>query len=104
MRLGVPRNEALRRVATRTSVPDLTTFVAILIQSSQLGVSIANVLHSQAEQMRVKRKQMAEEKARQASVKITVVVAIFILPSLFIVVLGPAIPRIMETLSAAGGG
>jgi len=104
MRLGMPSSEALRRMANRCDVADLTTFVAILIQSSQLGVSISNVLHTQADQMRIKRRQHAEEKSRQASVKIVVVIAIFILPSLFIVILGPSIPRILETLSGAAGG
>lgn len=104
MRLGMPSSEALRRMADRCEVADLTTFVAILIQSAQLGVSIANVLHAQADQMRIKRRQSAEERSRQASVKITIVVAIFVLPSLFIVILGPSIPRIMETLSSAAGG
>lgn len=103
MRLGKPRSEALRRMADRCNVADLTTFVAILVQSNQLGVSIATVLRTQAEQMRLKRRQMAEEKSRQASVKIVVVVAFFILPSLFIVILGPALPRILDTLSVAGG-
>ena len=104
MRLGMPSTEALRRMSQRCEVPDLTTFVAILIQSSQLGVSISGVLHAQADQMRIKRRQHAEEKSRQASVKIVIVIAIFILPSLFITILGPSIPRIMETLGSAGGG
>lgn len=103
MRLGKPRSEALRRMADRCMVPDLTTFVAILIQSNQMGVSIANVLHSQAEQMRMKRRQSAEERSRQATVKVTIVVALFILPSLFIVILGPAVPKIMNTLGGTGG-
>lgn len=104
MRLGMPSSEALRRMADRCDVADLTTFVAILIQSSQLGVSISGVLHAQADQMRIKRRQRAEERSRQASVKIVIVIALFILPSLFIVILGPSIPRILETLSGAAGG
>jgi tight adherence protein C len=103
MRLGKPRSEALRRMADRCLVSDLTTFVAILIQSNSMGVSIANVLHSQAEQMRIKRRQSAEERSRQASVKVVIVVALFILPSLFIVILGPAVPRILNTLGGTGG-
>lgn len=104
MRMGTGRNDALRRLVDRTGVEDLSTFVAVLIQSSQLGVSIAHVLHSQAAQMREVRRQRAEELARQASVKIVVVLVFFIFPSLFIVILGPAVPQIMETLTMMAGG
>jgi tight adherence protein C len=103
MRMGTSRNDALRRLVDRTGVEDLSTFVAVLIQSSQLGVSIAHVLHSQAAQMREVRRQRAEELARQASVKIVVVLVFFIFPSLFIVILGPAVPQIMETLTMMAG-
>ena len=82
----------------------MNTFVAVLIQSNMLGVSIAQVLHGQAEQMRVKRRQMAEEQARQATVKIVVVLVFFIFPALFIVILGPAVPRIMGLLRAMSTG
>lgn len=103
MRIGVPRNEALRRMADRCGVEDLSTFVAVLIQSNSLGVSISQVLHTQADQMRLKRRQYAEEMAHAATVKIVVVLVFFILPALFIVVLGPTAPRIFDVLSNAGG-
>jgi tight adherence protein C len=103
MRIGVPRNESLRRMADRTGVEDLSTFVAVLIQSNSLGVSISQVLHTQADQMRLKRRQHAEEMAHAATVKIVVVLVFFILPSLFIVVLGPAVPRIVSVLSEVSG-
>ena len=99
MRIGVSRNESLRRMADRVGVEDLSTFVAVLIQSNMLGVSISQVLKTQADQMRLKRRQYAEEMAHAATVKIVMVLVFFILPSLFIVILGPAIPRIMSTLS-----
>lgn len=99
MRIGVPRNESLRRMAERTDVEDLSTFVAVLIQSNMLGVSIGQVLKTQADQMRLKRRQYAEEMAHAATVKIVVVLVFFILPALFIVILGPAVPRIVEGLS-----
>lgn len=83
---------------------DLSTFVAVLIQSNMLGVSISQVLHTQADQMRLKRRQHAEEQAHAATVKIVVVLVFFVLPSLFIVVLGPAAPRIADALSMASGG
>lgn len=103
MRVGVPRNEALRHMAERTDCEDLRTFVAVLIQSNQLGVSISQVLHTQADQMRIKRRQHAEEKAHAATVKIVLVLVVFIFPSLFIVILGPAVPRIMHVLGGVAG-
>jgi tight adherence protein C len=104
MRVGTSREAALQRMADRCGVPDLNTFVAVLVQSTQLGVSIAQVLHTQADQMRVKRRQRAEELARQAGIKITFPLVFFIFPALFVVILGPAVPRIMETLGAMSGG
>lgn len=103
MRMGMTRTEALRRLAERAGVDELHTFVAVLIQSNQLGVSISQVLHTQADQMRLKRRQRAEELARQAGVKIIVVLALFIMPVLFIVILGPTVPQIMATLKSLGG-
>jgi tight adherence protein C len=100
MRVGVPRNEALRHMAERTQVDELRTFVAVLIQSNMLGMSIAQVLHTQADQMRLKRRQLAEEQAHSATVKIVMVLVVFIFPALFVVVLGPVIPKIMESLQA----
>jgi tight adherence protein C len=98
MRVGTSREDALQRMAGRCGVPDLDTFVAVLVQSSQLGVSIAQVLHSQAAEMRIKRRQRAEELAREASIKITFPLVFLIFPAMFVVILGPAVPRIMETL------
>lgn len=99
IRIGVPRNEALRHMADRCGVEDLRTFVAVLIQSNTLGVSIAQVLHTQADQMRLRRRQHAEEQAHAATVKIVLVLVFFIFPALFVVVLGPTVPRIFETLA-----
>ncbi|RIK34287.1 MAG: type II secretion system protein [Chloroflexi bacterium] len=104
MRMGAPRNEALRRMVERTDVDELSTFVAVLVQSNQLGVSIAQVLHGQAEQMRIKRRQRAEEQARQAGVKIVLVLVFFIFPVMFIVIMGPTVPRIMTLFDTMSGG
>jgi tight adherence protein C len=104
MRMGTARNEALQRMVDRTGVQDLSTFVAVLIQSSQLGVSVAEVLHSQADQMRVKRRQNAEEKARQAGIKMIFPLAFFILPATMIVIMGPTIPIILGLFRTLGGG
>jgi tight adherence protein C len=91
-------------MANRTGVPDLSTFVAVLIQSSQLGVSIAQVLHTQAEQMRLKRRQRAEELAREAAVKMLFPLVFCIFPALFVVLLGPAVPIFQNTFRTLGGG
>lgn len=104
MRVGTSREEALQRMASRTGVADLSTFVAVLVQSSQLGVSIAQVLHTQADQMRLKRRQRAEELARQAAVKMLFPLVFCIFPALFVVLLGPAVPVIQNTFGTLGGG
>ena len=104
MRVGTPRDVALNRVAERTRVSELGTFIAVLVQSSQLGVSIAQVLHSQAEQMRVRRRQRAEELARQAGLKMVFALVAFVFPSLLVVILGPSIPAFMGFFSAMPGG
>jgi len=103
LRVGVSRNDALRHMSERNAVDDLSTFVAVLIQSNMLGMSIAQVLHSQADQMRLKRRQLAEEQAHGATVKIVVVLVLFIFPALFIVILGPVVPKIMESLQGIAG-
>ncbi len=104
MRVGTPRNLALQRMARRTGVQDVETFVGILIQSSELGVSIAQTLHSQAAQVRLRRRQRAEELARQASVKMVFALVFFVFPALLVVLLGPGIPRIFEALGPSLGG
>lgn len=100
MRVGTSREEALRRMVERTGVPDLATFVAVLIQSTDLGVSIAEVLHSQAASMRTKRRQRAEELARQAGIKMVFPLVLFIFPAMFAVILGPVVPRFLEFFSS----
>jgi len=106
MRLGVPRPQALRRFAERCDIPDVSSFVAVLVQADSMGTSIAQVLHSQADQIRVLRRQRAEEKANKAPIKILVAMLLFIFPALFVVILGPAIPRIVTAFSnvSLGGG
>jgi tight adherence protein C len=91
IRVGKLRREALRDMAENMDVPDVTSFVAAIIQADQLGVSIAKILRIQSEQMRVKRRQRAEEKAHQAPVKMLFPMVFLIFPSIWIVLLGPAI-------------
>ena len=97
MQLGKLRREAMKNMAYSLDVPDLTSFVAAIIQADQLGVSIAKVMRIQSEQMRMKRRQRAEEKARQAPVKITIPLVFFIFPTILIVLLGPAILQIKNS-------
>lgn len=91
IRLGKLRREALRDMANRCDVPDLSNFIAAVIQADQLGVSIAKVLRIQSEQMRVKRRQRAEELANQAPVKMVIPLVFLVFPSILIVLLGPAV-------------
>jgi tight adherence protein C len=91
VRLGKLRREALRDMANRCDVPDMTNFIAAVIQADQLGVSLAKVLRIQSEQMRVKRRQRAEELANQAPVKMVIPLVFLVFPSILIVLLGPAV-------------
>jgi tight adherence protein C len=101
VQLGKVRREALRDMSDRIGLPELSSFIAAVIQSEQLGVSLAKVLRIQSEQMRVKRRQHAEEEAHKAPIKMLIPMALLIFPSLMIVLLTPAGLRIMH--SALGG-
>jgi tight adherence protein C len=90
MQIGLGRMDALRAVAERTNVPELRGFVTAMVQAEQFGIPIANVLRIQARELRVKRSQRAEEMAQKVPVKILFPLIFCILPSLFIVVMGPA--------------
>lgn len=97
MQIGQGRSVALRDLAERTNVPDLRSLVSALVQADAFGIAIAQVLRVQSAEMRVKRRQHAEEKAQQVPVKITVPLIFCILPCLFIAVLGPAVISMMDT-------
>lgn len=99
MRLGKPRMQALRDMSNRVGLPEMSTFVAALFQAEQLGVSIAKVLRVQGETMRSRRSQMARELASKLPVKLVFPLVIFIFPSLFVVLLGPALMSIYKGLS-----
>lgn len=99
VRLGRARRDALKDMADRCGVDDITTFVAAIIQAEQLGVSISKILKIQSDQMRIRRRQRAQEKAQQAPIKMLFPMVFLIFPALFVVILGPAVPRIMEGFS-----
>ena len=90
IQLGNVRRVALRNMADRIGITEMTSFVAAIIQSEQLGVSMAKVLRIQSDQMRTRRRQLAEEKAQQAPVKMLFPMALLIFPSIMIILLGPA--------------
>jgi len=98
LRAGKNREAALRNMSDRIGLPEVTSFVILLVQSDQLGTSIAQTLRVQAEDMRAKRMLRAEEKAYMLPVKLSVVLVIFMLPSMVMVVMLPAIIRIVRVI------
>jgi tight adherence protein C len=100
VQLGRSRGEAMRNLADRSSVPELTAFVLAMVQADVFGISVANVLRIQSREMRRKRRQLAEERAMKVPIKVLFPVLFCIFPALFVVILGPAIMRI----AAAFGG
>ena len=96
IQLGKLRREALRDMADRLGITEMTSFVAAVIQSEQLGVSMAHVLRIQADQMRVRRRQIAEEEAHKAPLKMLIPMAFFIFPSICIVLMTPAALMIIQ--------
>jgi len=104
VRVGKARRDALRDIIARTEVPALTNFIGAIIQAEQLGVSISKVLQVQSEQLRIERRQRAEEQAAKAPIKMLFPLVGCIFPSLFIVILGPAIILIVKNLGSGTGG
>jgi tight adherence protein C len=98
IQLGVPRSDAFRQLAERTDVEELNAFALAMIQADVFGVSIASVLRTQAEQLRIKRRQAAEAKAQQTPVKIVFPLILCILPALFVVIIGPGAIQIINNL------
>jgi tight adherence protein C len=97
--LGKPRREALVDMAERIGLPDLMTFVNSIVQAEALGTSVGQVLRVQAAQMRTRRRQRAEHVARQAPVKMVFPLVLFLMPSLFIVTIGPVVINVMRSLN-----
>lgn len=98
VQLGKVRREALKDMSDRLGIPEMTSFVAAIIQSEQLGVSMARVLRIQSDQMRIKRRQRAEEEAHKAPVKMIIPMALLIFPTIMIIILTPAALQIANSL------
>jgi tight adherence protein C len=96
MQIGLSRSQALRAMIDRTDVPELRSFVTAVVQSGELGISIGDVLREQSHQMRVVRRQRAEEKAQKLQVKLLFPLITCLLPAMFVVILGPALLQIMN--------
>jgi tight adherence protein C len=99
IQLGVPRAEAFRNLAARSDVSDLRAFTLAMVQADTFGISIAKVLRGQSKELRTKRRQRAEEKGQKIPVKLLFPMIFCILPSMFIVLLGPGIIRLARTFS-----
>jgi tight adherence protein C len=97
IRVGRERDEALRNLSERCGVDDLKSLVAMLIQADRFGTSIAKAVRVYADSLRTKRRQRAEQAAQKAAVKLLMPLALFLFPTLFIVVLGPAALNLMDT-------
>jgi tight adherence protein C len=102
MQIGKSRVEAFQALTERTTVPELHTLVSALVQADKLGIPVANVLRSQAHEMRIKRRQRAEEQAQKIPVKILFPLIFCVFPAFFVVILGPAGIQISRTF--LGGG
>ena len=98
MQIGLSRSQALRAMVARTTVLELRAFVSALVQASELGIPIARVLRDQASEMRVRRRQRAEEKAQKAPVKIMFPLIACLFPALLVIVIGPGVISIAHSL------
>jgi tight adherence protein C len=103
MRAGKPRAEALRNLAARTGVDDLRALVATLVQTDRFGTSVAQALRVHSDSLRTERRQRAEEQAAKTTIKMVIPLVLFILPSIIIVTLGPAMIQLYRTLAPAVG-
>jgi len=99
MRIGEARHDALRKLAERVPAPELGAFVRSVVQADQLGISLGRILRVQAADSRLRRQAAAEEKAMKAPIKMLFPTAIFIFPSMFVVILGPALLTLTHSLS-----
>jgi tight adherence protein C len=103
MEMGVSRQQALRNMADRLDIHELSSFVAVIIQSDQLGMSIADALQAQAQQMRIERRFRAQEAARKVPLKMLFPMMLLIFPAMLAVVCGPSIPILSDFFQTLGG-
>lgn len=101
--MGIPRNEALGNLSTRTNVEEVRSLVAIVNQAERFGTSIARALRNQSEALRLKRRQAAEERAQKTTVKLMAPLILFIFPAILVVLAGPAALKLIETLGNTPG-
>lgn len=99
-RAGASRADAMRAMEARVDVPEVRSFVLAILQADTFGVSIGRVLRAQADEMRIKRRQLAQERAQKAPVKMLIPMVFCVFPSLFIVVIGPAVISIRKAFSS----
>ncbi len=102
MQIGLGRAQAMRAMGERNSLPDLRAFCSSMVQADAFGIPVGQVLRVQSQEMRVKRRQRAEEAAQKIPVKIMVPLVLFILPALFVAVIGPAVIGMMEVFGGGG--
>ena len=100
--MGVPRAESLENMARRSGVDEMRAMVAVITQAEKLGTSVAKALRTQADMLRVKRRLKAEERAQKTTVKLMLPLILFIFPSIFVVLVGPAALQLMKTLGSGG--
>ena len=96
--MGIPRAEALQNMADRTALAELRSLVSMIIQAEKFGTSVASALRNQAESLRVKRHQQAEERAQKTAVKLMIPLVLFIFPAMGVVLAGPAALKMLEAL------
>lgn len=100
--MGVPRAEALEHMARRTGVDEMNALVAVITQAERFGTSVSKALRTQGDMLRVKRKLKAEERAQKTTVKLMLPLILFIFPSIFVVLVGPAALQLIKTLGSGG--
>ena len=105
LQMGRPRVEVLHELGARTGVSDLRALAAVLIQADRFGSSVAQALRTQSDSMRIRRRQLAEEKAAKTAVKLIFPLVLFIFPGIFVILVGPAaITMVREMFPMMGSG
>ena len=100
MEMGLTRRDALSNLSDRLEIREISSFVALILQTEQLGMSISDTLHAQAEQMRIERRFRAQEQAQKAPVKMLIPMALLIFPAILAVIIGPALPILKEIFTS----